>query len=335
MKKFSQRLVLQSLFNKNFSFQNKHFFSTLIVPDINNETGKVNSSYSILLKAAEDLKSKNSVLLYGDKVSEDLIKSVSYYVENVYVAEHSKLKNPTSEYLSTLVAQIQKENNFAHIITPSSNFGRNFLPRVGGLLNIEPIADVNKIISSTSFQRYIYAGNALSTVESSQKSNLISIRLTSFEGKELKDASSPKVNKVDTSSLDGIKSAEFVENMITKSDKPELGSAKVVISGGRALKSGENFKMLDDLASCFKGAAIGASRAAVDAGFVGNDLQVGQTGKTVAPELYVAIGISGAIQHIAGMKDSKCIVAINTDADAPIFNVSFIQYYTLNFIYAL
>ena len=263
--------------------------------------------------------------MYGEKVSDELVKNAAYYVDNVYDAEHINLKNPTAEYLSYLVAIVQKQLNFEHILTSSNMFGRNFLPRLGGLLNIEPVSDVSKILGKNKFQRYIYAGNALSTVESSQKNQLLAIRLTSFDKKELVEPSSPKVNKIDVSELSTVKSAGFVENIVSKSDKPELGSAKVVISGGRALKSSENFKILDELASCFKGAAIGASRAAVDAGFVSNDLQVGQTGKTVAPDLYVAIGISGAIQHVAGMKDSKCIVAINTDAEAPIFSVRTIK----------
>lgn len=298
----------------------QRLFSTLIVPEIN-EHGKIGSSYGNLLQAADSIKSSNSVLLYGEKISPEMIKNASFYVDNIYVAEHPKLKHPTAEFLASVVVSIQKLHSFEHIITPSNMFGRNFLPRVGGLLDIEPISDVSNIIEKNKFQRYIYAGNALSTVESSQKTNLLAIRLTSFDKKALSVASSPKVNSVDTSELNQVKSAVFVENIVSKSDKPDLSSAKIVISGGRALKSGENFKLLDDLASCFKDCAIGASRAAVDAGFVSNDLQVGQTGKTVAPELYVAIGISGAIQHVAGMKDSKCIVAINTDAEAPIFNV--------------
>jgi len=304
-------------------FHFKKFFSTLIVPDINSQTGKIASSFNILQTAANDLKSPKKVLLFGDKVDEEKLKAASLdNVEEIFVAEHSKLKNPTSEALSLLVSNLQKANNFKNIITPSNNFGKNFLPRVGGILNLEPITEVSKILSENKFQRFIYAGNALSTIESSQENNLISIRLTSFESVVNASPCTPKVTKVDCNDLDGIISSEFVEDIVSKSDKPELGSAKVVISGGRALKSAENFKLLDDLAECFKGAAIGASRAAVDAGFCANDLQVGQTGKTVAPDLYIAIGISGAIQHIAGMKDSKVIVAINTDAEAPIFNVS-------------
>lgn len=320
MKIFFQK---QTVVFKHNTIINRRF-STLIIPDINSEKGRVNSSFQILLKASESLNSPNSVLLYGEKIKEEMIQDVSYYVDNIYIAEHQKLKQPTAEYLSHIVLNLQKTHNFKNILTTSNNFGKNFLPRLAGMLKIEPISDVSKILGSNKFQRYIYAGNVLSTVESSQNTNILSIRLTSFNAKELKEKSSPKINKINCDEIDKIKSTKFVENILSSSDKPELGSAKVVISGGRALKSSENFKILDDLAKCFKGAAIGASRAAVDAGYVPNDLQVGQTGKTVAPDLYFAIGISGAIQHVAGMKDSKCIVAINTDGEAPIFNVNLI-----------
>jgi electron transfer flavoprotein alpha subunit len=203
---------------------------------------------------------------------------------------------------------------------------------VGGLLDVQPIGDVSKIENKNTFYRYFYAGNAMSKVNSAQKPNIITIRLTSFD-------KSPEVpdNKAESVKLDldidysNIRSSKFVENMSSKTDKVELTSARVVISGGRALKSKENFKILEDLASCFDGAAIGASRAAVDAGYVPNDLQVGQTGKVVAPDLYIAIGISGAIQHVAGMKDSKVIVSINNDPESPIFNVNKIIYYNLLF----
>lgn len=310
-------------FCKNKLFLGKKNFSTLIVPEINFENGNLTSSYATLLAAAKDLKSPSKVLLYGNKVSEETVKKASYEVDEVFVAENEKLENATAENLSHVVSSLQNTHKFKNIITSSNMFGRNFLPRIGGLLNVEPISDISKVLDAKKFQRYIYAGNAISTIENSQDLNLLSIRLTSFEPLALNEPSSPKITKAEVSGLDSVRSAVFVENLVTKSDKPELGSAKIVISGGRALKSAENFKLLDDLAACFKGAAIGASRAAVDAGFCANDLQVGQTGKNVAPDLYIAIGISGAIQHIAGMKDSKCIVAINTDGEAPIFNVSF------------
>jgi len=197
------------------------------------------------------------------------------------------------------------------------------LPRVGGLLDVQPISDVAKIESKSIFHRYFYAGNAISRVESNQTPNLMTIRLTSFDKVEKVENSAEVLNISSEIQADfgSQRQSKFVENMESKSEKAELGSARVIISGGRALKSKENFKILDDLSECFDNCAIGASRAAVDAGYVSNDLQVGQTGKTVAPDLYFAIGISGAIQHVAGMKDSKVIVSINSDADSPIFNV--------------
>jgi electron transfer flavoprotein alpha subunit len=295
-------------------------FSTLIIPDI--YEGKVHANnYKTLLKAAEQLSKPTKVLVFGDKIDENTIKSASYFVDEIFVAEHASLANPTSEAISSVVTKLHEQHKFTNIISASNNFGKNFIPRIGGMLSLEPISDVSKIIGDNKFQRFIYAGNALATVESSQKTNLLTIRLTSFDKKEFDKSSDAKVTKISDLGLEGLNTAIHEENIISKSDKPELGSASVVISGGRALKSSDNFKLLDDLAACFKGAAIGASRAAVDAGYVANDLQIGQTGKTVAPDLYIAIGISGAIQHIAGMKDSKVIVAINSDGEAPIFNV--------------
>lgn len=297
-------------------------FSTLIIPDMNESKLHVNN-YRTLLDAASKLSSPVKVLLYGKAVSSETIKAASSDVSEVFVVENDKLENSTSEYLSHIIANLQNKENFTNIIASSNNFGKNLIPRVGGILNNEPISEISKVIDSntSTFQRFIYAGNALCTVKNTQKLNLLTIRLTSFNKKELKQTEA-KVTEIKDIDLSNVKSATFVENIVSSSDKPELGSASVVISGGRALKSSDNFKLLDDLAGCFKGAAIGASRAAVDAGYCGNDLQIGQTGKTVAPDLYIAIGISGAIQHIAGMKDSKCIVAINTDPEAPIFNIA-------------
>lgn len=303
--------------NKTFS-SIRRSFSTLIIPDIQNGSKLHLSNYRTLLKAAEQLSTPTKVLLYGNKVNDETIKEASSQVDEIFVVEDDKLLNPTSEYLSHIVGKLYEKEKFDNIIASSNNFGKNLIPRIGGLLNVEPISDVSKIISKNTFQRFLYAGNALSTIENTQKLNLISIRLTSFDKNELthKETKVTKFNQ----SFDNVRSSTFVKDIVASSDKPELGSASVVISGGRALKSAENFKLLEELATCFKGAAIGASRAAVDAGYCGNDLQIGQTGKTVAPDLYVAIGISGAIQHIAGMKDSKTIVAINTDPEAPIFS---------------
>lgn len=312
-----------NFFKNKFQFQgNFDFFrfSTLIIPEINN--GKLNRNYFNLLTAANELKSQNKVFLYSDKVSDELINSLEGSVENVFYSEDDSLKNPTAETLSKLIFNLQAKEKFTSIIAPSNMFGRNLIPRLAGLMNLEPLSDISKILSNNQFKRFIYAGNALSTIENTQNMNLMTIRLTSFEQTTPSSAKQVTKTKLEVSKTN---SSKFIENIESKSDKPDLATAKVVISGGRALKSKENFKLLDDLATCFKGAAIGASRAAVDAGYVNNDLQVGQTGKTVAPNLYIAIGISGAIQHVAGIKDSKYIVAINSDPESPIFSVSFIN----------
>ena len=207
-------------------------------------------------------------------------------------------------------------------------------------MDIQPISDIAKIENSTTFQRYFYAGNALSRIQSTQKPNILTIRLTSFdkvaEGKNINSAEIINLTNEIQVDFNNLRQSKFVENIESMSEKVDLGAAKVVISGGRALKSKENFAILDNLSAQFDNCAIGASRAAVDAGYVGNDLQVGQTGKTVAPDLYFAIGISGAIQHVAGMKDSKVIVAINSDGDSPIFNVIiFLFFYFFIFLFYL
>lgn len=300
-------------------FSSTKAFSTLIVPEIG-VNGKLHVNYQTLLKAGSQLSSPLKVVLYGSKVEEEHIKAASQFVDEVLVVEKDNFDNPTSEEISDVIKHLHRSYNFSNIIASSNNFGKSIIPRVAGQLGLEPIAEVSKILGNNTFERNIYAGNAVATVKNSQSVNLMTIRLTSFDKQELNNPTSPKITKV--SGINFSRSAVHIENIVSKSDKPELGSAAVVISGGRALKSGDNFKLLDELATCFKGAAIGASRAAVDAGYCANDLQVGQTGKTVAPNLYIAIGISGAIQHIAGMKDSKVIVAINTDPEAPIFNVS-------------
>ena len=317
--------ITKFLSNKSFTYKK---FSTLIVPEINHS--RINPSVHNLVTAALKLQSEvtsnllqTHILLYGDKVSEESINSSKKLkdISKIIVFEDPALKNPSSEYVSSIITVLQKQYNYESIIGPSNNYGKNILPRVGGLLDVQPISDVIKIESKTRFSRLFYAGNAFCTIESSQKPNIMTIRLTSFDKTNEADNQAEVVkfdNKFDFSS---IKSSSLKENIISKTDKVELTSAKVVISGGRSLKSAENFKMLDELATCFDSAAIGASRAAVDAGYVPNDLQIGQTGKIVAPEIYFAIGISGAIQHVAGMKDSKVIVAINSDGDSPIFQV--------------
>uniref|UniRef100_A0A646QDJ4 Electron transfer flavoprotein subunit alpha n=1 Tax=Hemiscolopendra marginata TaxID=943146 RepID=A0A646QDJ4_9MYRI len=240
-------------------------------------------------------------------------------ISKILTAENEIFKGHLAESLTPLVLASQKQFNFTHILAGATAFGKNLLPRIAAKLDVSPVSDVIEIKSPDTFVRTIYAGNAVLTLKSLDPCKVISVRGTSFEPAKIEGGSAGVENAPGSDVKNELSS--FVKQEISKSDRPELTSAKRVISGGRGLKSGENFKLLYDLADKL-GAAVGASRAAVDAGFVPNDMQVGQTGKIVAPELYIAVGISGAIQHLAGMKDSKTIVAINKDPEAPIFHVA-------------
>ena len=237
-------------------------------------------------------------------------------VNSVLNVSDPLFKNGLAEPMSALIVELSKD--FEFIVSPASAFGKNILPRVAALIDVMVITDISKIIDSNTFERPIYAGNALQTVKSNDSKKVISVRTANFETPEM----SNNANIINTNcSVVENKMSLWVEDKIVENDRPELTSAKIVVSGGRGIGSEENFDIIEKLASKL-GAAVGASRAAVDSGFAPNDWQVGQTGKVVAPELYVAVGISGAIQHLAGMKDSKVIVAINKDEEAPIFSVA-------------
>ncbi|MFO1420549.1 MAG: FAD-binding protein [Candidatus Competibacteraceae bacterium] len=237
-------------------------------------------------------------------------------VKKVLVADAPHYANQLAENVAALVVGLA--GGYTHILAPATAAGKNTLPRVAALLDVAQITDVIKVESADTFVRPIYAGNVLATVRSKDPIKVITVRGTAFPAAAATGGGSG-VEAVAPAPDAGVSS--FVGQQLTKSDRPELTAARIIVSGGRGMGNGENFKLLEDVADKL-GAAVGASRAAVDAGFVPNDYQVGQTGKVVAPELYVAVGISGAIQHLAGMKDSKVIVAINKDEEAPIFQVA-------------
>ncbi len=237
-------------------------------------------------------------------------------VAKVLCADAPHLAKPVAENLATLIVPLAAQ--YSHLLAPATSFGKNLMPRVAALLDVAQVSDIVKVESADTFVRPIYAGNALATVQSRDGIKVITVRATGFEAAKA-EGGSAGVEAVDAAADAGISSV--IGQELTQSARPELTAARVIVSGGRGMGSGENFRILETLADKL-GAAVGASRAAVDSGFVPNDYQVGQTGKVVAPELYIAVGISGAIQHLAGMKDSKVIVAINKDAEAPIFQVA-------------
>ena len=237
-------------------------------------------------------------------------------VAKVLVADGAEYAHGLAENLAPLICDLASQ--YSHILAPATTTGKNIMPRVAALLDVMQISDIIKIDDANTFQRPIYAGNALSTVRSDEATKIITVRSTAFEAAPA-EGGSAAIETIGNDGDSGLSS--YVKSELSSSERPELTSAPIVISGGRGMQDGANFAMLEKVADKL-GAAIGASRAAVDAGFVPNDYQVGQTGKVVAPDLYVAVGISGAIQHLAGMKDSKVIVAINKDDEAPIFQVA-------------
>ena len=287
---------------------------TLVIADHDNGSLKPETSKTI--NAALKLGFAVDVLIAGENVApmSEIVASIAG-VNTVLVADHSEYAHQLAENIADLVLSLAPD--YSHLVASATTTGKNFMPRVAALLDDAQISEIIDVVDADTFKRPIYAGNAIATVKSLDSKKVLTVRASSFD---LQSEQAPAESRV----VDSVFSSElsaFVSVEQTESERPELTAAQVVISGGRGMQNGENFSLLNGIADKL-GAAIGASRAAVDAGFVPNDMQVGQTGKIVAPNLYIAVGISGAIQHLAGMKDSKVIVAINKDPDAPIFQVA-------------
>jgi electron transfer flavoprotein alpha subunit len=289
--------------------------SILVVAEHDNDA--IKAPTLVAVAAAEKIGGDIEVLVAGSACSGAGEAAANIAgVAKVLVADNEAYGHQLAENIGDLVAEVGK--GYSHILTPTTTSGKNFMPRVAALLDVAQISDISGVVSEDTFERPIYAGNAIATVQSSDVIKVLTVRGTAFDG-VASEGGSASVESIDVVKDSGLSSWDKDE--IAKLERPELTSASIIISGGRGMQNGENFSLLESVADKL-GAAMGASRAAVDAGFAPNDMQVGQTGKIVAPDLYIAVGISGAIQHLAGMKDSKVIVAINKDQDAPIFQVA-------------
>lgn len=288
--------------------------TTLVIAD--HHGGHLDSATSHLVTAARELGADIHVLVAGEQVA-DLVNEAATIdgVSKVLVADHAVYAHSLAEPMADLVVKLAAD--YDAMLALANTAGKNFMPRVAALLDVEQVSDIIGVVEPDEFIRPIYAGNAIAQVKVSETKKVITVRGTAFDAAGTQEPCATET--VDY--VSEVTGSAFESEELAQSDRPELTSARVVISGGRGLGSGENFQLLHGIADSL-GAAIGASRAAVDAGYVPNDMQVGQTGKVVAPELYIAVGISGQIQHLAGMKDSKVIVAINKDEDAPIFQVA-------------
>ncbi len=289
--------------------------SILLIAEHNNKDLKPFTLNAV--SAASKINEDVHVLVLGSN-SESVAKATAQIpnVKKVIHIDNPIYENYLAENYTSVIVKLSKD--YSHIICSANTFGKNLMPRVAALLDVSQVSDITSVISEDAFLRPIYAGNAFATVKSSDKIKCVTIRPTSFDPAPTSGGSAEIQNN---EAEDIAELSKFIKKEEIKSDRPELGTARVVISGGRGMQSGENFKLITAVADKLN-AAIGASRAAVDAGYITNDHQVGQTGKVVVPDLYIAVGISGAIQHLAGMKESKVIVAINKDGEAPIFSVA-------------
>ncbi len=289
--------------------------SVLLIAEHQND--KLNGATAKAMSAASQLGGDVHILVAGHncRPAAEAAAKLSG-VAKVLIADAPHLANGLGEELAATILSLA--GSYDAVVAPATASGKNVLPRVAALLDVMQISDITKVVSPDTFERPIYAGNAIQTVQSAEATKIITVRTAAFQAAG--ESGTAPIEAIAAAAAAGL--SEFSSAELTKSDRPELAGARIVISGGRGMASGENFKTYIEPVADRLGAAMGASRAAVDAGFVPNDMQVGQTGKVVAPDLYIAVGISGAIQHLAGMKDSKVIVAINKDGEAPIFQVA-------------
>lgn len=289
--------------------------SVLVIAEVRNQ--KFSATNLSVITAASKLESNVDVLIMGCALDDVVNEAKAVQgVNKIIVADSEVFRHGLAEPCSTLIVSLSEE--YTHLMMSASTTGKNIMPRVAALLDVEQVSDVVEVLAEDLFKRPIYAGNAIATVQSNYSKKVLTIRTTAFD-KAVSVGGDAETIQIEPDVQNDM--STFVSEELSSSERPDLESASIVISGGRGMQSGENFQLLETVADKL-GAAVGASRAAVDAGFVSNDMQVGQTGKIVAPDLYIAVGISGAIQHLAGMKGSKYIVAINKDEDAPIFEVA-------------
>ena len=288
--------------------------TTLLIAEHDNNN--ISDSVRKAITAAKEIGQTVDILVAGkdcNSVADEAAKISG--VNKVLICDNEIYSKHLAEPYADLIVSLA--SNYNTFIAPATTTSKNYMPRVAALLDVPQVSDIISVIDNQTFEHPIYAGNAIETVKLLSEKKVITVRATAFQASE--DQEAADIEAIDSADNPGL--SEYISEELTESDRPELTSAKIIISGGRGMQSGDNFTLLEAIADKL-GAAVGASRAAVDAGFVPNDYQVGQTGKVVAPELYIAVGISGAIQHLAGMKDSKIIVAINKDEEAPIFQVA-------------
>ena len=315
------RKNISSFHANRFNSISQRYGSTLIVGEHSN--GALSDATKSCITAATQIPNNDSISVLLEGASSESVANDTAKLSNVdkviYCDDALYASNGLTENIANLICSVVEQHGYSHVLAGISSFTKDVMPRCAGIMDISQISDCTKIVDEDTFERAIYAGNAVCNVKSKEAVKLVTIRPTAFDS-NIESNGSGSVEKHEHA--DAFSGKQFIADEVTTNAGPSLTSAGAVVSGGRGMKNGENFEMLRNLCSLIPDCAMGASRAAVDAGFVGNDLQVGQTGKCVAPNVYLAVGISGAIQHIAGMKDSKVIMAINNDPEAPIFSIA-------------